>query len=96
MSTFDSICDPTAPGSTVASEAMWEATRAAAQASRGVVAKRDGRKVTTEFIFPPIPVREFDWVATFDDYEPGGPVGRGATEAEAIEDLMIEVDLRDG
>lgn len=45
------------------------------------------RKIVTEFICPPIPIRKFDWTATFDGYEPGEPIGRGETEAEAIHDL---------
>ena len=45
-------------------------------------------KVRTENIFPPIPVRAFDWSATFEDYEPGCPIGYGASEQDAIDDLM--------
>ena len=38
---------------------------------------------------PPIPVRHLDWVAYFDDYEPGaGCVGYGPTEYDAIVDLL--------
>lgn len=36
----------------------------------------------------PIPLRRYDWSAARDGYEPGDPIGWGATEAEAIEDLM--------
>ena len=48
-------------------------------------------KINTDFEYPPIPLRCFDWAATYDDYfydVDGGPVGRGATEAEAIADLL--------
>jgi hypothetical protein len=51
-------------------------------------------RIRTDFIYPPIPDRRFDWCAvddsTFDG--PGCPVGYGATEQEAIDDLMQQVD----
>ena len=37
---------------------------------------------------PPIPLRQFDWKALRDGYEPGMPVGYGATEEAAITDLL--------
>jgi len=37
---------------------------------------------------PPIPIRDFDWTALRDGYEPGDPIGRGASEAAAIADLL--------
>lgn len=52
------------------------------------------RKINTEYMFPPIPDRRFDWVATFDDYDGApdsanrGHIGYGRTEAEAIADLI--------
>ena len=51
-------------------------------------------KIKTEFVYPPIPIRKFDWSAIDDDtYDgPGSPVGTGATEAEAIADLMEQID----
>ena len=57
--------------------------------------RRGERKIVTEHVFPPIPIRSCDWCATFDGYEPGDPQGWGATEAEAIRDLHIEVDARE-
>lgn len=45
------------------------------------------RIIHVEFIYPPIPIREFDYQATFDGYEPGDPIGHGPTEAAAIDDL---------
>lgn len=42
-------------------------------------------KIVTENVFPPIPIRSFDWCAHYDD--PEGPKGWGRTEAEAIADL---------
>ncbi len=49
-------------------------------------------KIQTSYIYPPIPIRNFDWSATFDNYEPGQPIGHGATEQEAIEDLKAQVE----
>lgn len=52
----------------------------------------DPRKIETSFVYPPIPIRDFDWCATFDDYDgaedSNHPVGFGRTEAEAIADLI--------
>lgn len=42
-------------------------------------------KIVTEYVYPPIPIRSFDWCAHYDD--PEGPCGYGATETEAIADL---------
>ena len=44
-------------------------------------------KIVTEFICPPIPVRQFDWCATYEDYEGGDPMGYGETREAAIADL---------
>jgi hypothetical protein len=44
------------------------------------------RKVVTSHIYPPIPVRDFDWAAHYDD--PEGPSGWGKTEQAAINDLV--------
>lgn len=51
-------------------------------------------KIFTEHVYPPIPVRSFDWSATFDSYEPGDVVGRGATEEEAVANLLLETDFQ--
>lgn len=50
-------------------------------------------KITTEHVFPPIPIRSFDWSAIDSDtYDgDGSPVGRGATEQEAISDLLEQL-----
>lgn len=48
--------------------------------------------IRTRYDPPPIPVREFDWSATTDNYEPGHPIGWGSTEAEAIRDLKKLID----
>ena len=53
------------------------------------------RPIITQYEFPPIPIRQFDWAAFRDGYEPpdsdgvgGGLVGRGRTEQEAVADLL--------
>jgi hypothetical protein len=62
------------------------------QAKSGVGAP--SLKIKTQCIYPPIPDRSFDWCA-YDDatYEPGCPIGYGATEQEAIADLMKELEF---
>lgn len=49
-------------------------------------------KIFIEFVYPPIPIRSFDYAATFDSYEPGDPIGRGPTEEEAVAALLLESD----
>ena len=50
-------------------------------------------RIRTESVFPPIPLRTMDWIAVDDDtYDYDSPVGRGATEAEAIADLMEQME----
>lgn len=45
-------------------------------------------KIVTVHQYPPIPVRDFDWVAFHDGEEESGHYGWGKTEAEAIKDLQ--------
>lgn len=52
----------------------------------------NGTKIQTEHVFPPIPVRTMDWSAVTDNYDLGHPIGRGATEQAAIDDLMEQLD----
>jgi hypothetical protein len=56
----------------------------------------NGRKIITSFDYPPIPVRTCDWSAIFDDYDGAEdsncPIGHGATEKEAIRDLIEQVE----
>ena len=51
-------------------------------------------KIRTTYVFPPIPLRQFDWSAVDDDtYDGEGcPIGYGATEQEAIADLMAQLE----
>ena len=52
-------------------------------------------KIRTTFVYPPIPIRDFDWSATDDDTYDGAEdsgnrnqIGYGRTEQEAVADLM--------
>lgn len=45
------------------------------------------RLIVTSHIYPPIPIRDYDWMAWFDENEEG-PQGFGKTEAEAKADLL--------
>lgn len=47
-------------------------------------------KITTEYVFPPIPIRSHDWLAYVDPEF--GPFGTGATEQEAIAALKETQD----
>lgn len=51
-------------------------------------------KIRTAYVYPPIPIRQFDWSAVDDDtYDgPGCPIGTGATEQEAIADLLQQIE----
>ena len=52
--------------------------------------------IRTEYVFPPISDRRFDWSAVDDDnYDgPGSPIGYGRTEEEAIADLLEQIEER--
>lgn len=54
-------------------------------------------KIVTEFVHPPIPIRQFDWSAIDDDTYDGAedshcPIGYGATEQAAIDDLLDQMN----
>ena len=49
-------------------------------------------KINVAFCLTPIPVRSFDWSAVSPDYEPGDPVGHGATQQEAVEEYLAAID----
>lgn len=55
----------------------------------------DPRKIITKYDPPPIPIRDADWSAVFEDYDLGSPIGHGATEADAIADLKMESETED-
>lgn len=52
------------------------------------------RPIRTSYINPPIPFRGCDWEAIFDGDEGDefAPRGFGSTEAEAIQDLIDNLD----
>lgn len=50
-------------------------------------------KIITTHVYPPIPDRSCDWLATIDGQDPeDGIRGWGATEQEAIEDLKEQME----
>lgn len=51
-------------------------------------------RINVEYWAKPIPLRQFDYCATFDSYsgEPSDPQGYGATAYEAILDLLAEAE----
>ena len=54
------------------------------------------RIIRTSFIYPPIPTRQFDYCAWYDDEgEEAGRYGQGATELEAIEDLKYRFGIEE-
>ncbi|CAB4202915.1 hypothetical protein UFOVP1623_13 [uncultured Caudovirales phage] len=59
------------------------------------VVHKNGKIITT-FVYPPISIRSCDWQAHFDGDEPNDEgqmlVGIGATEQEAINDLLDAVE----
>jgi hypothetical protein len=50
-------------------------------------------RIRTEFWAKPIPIRNCDWIASYDNDEPDDEgnmtCGYGATEQEAIDDLLL-------
>jgi hypothetical protein len=49
------------------------------------------KKIVTSHIYPPIPIRDFDWCAYFDGEEELGGYGYGRTEAEAVSDFIANL-----
>ena len=46
------------------------------------------KQIITANPCPPIPVRKYDWEAYREGWDLGDPMGYGATEQEAINDLL--------
>lgn len=65
--------------------------RAAKAAKRAAILAKI--KVRTEHVYPPIPVRDWDWSAVDDNtYDgPGNPIGWGRTKQAAIDDLIDQL-----
>jgi len=55
-------------------------------------------KIRTEHVYPPIPIRQFDWCAYDEDtYDgPGSLLGHGPTEEAAIADFKEQWEERYG
>lgn len=58
-------------------------------------------KIETSFVYPPIPIRDFDWQAVDSDTYDGAegshcPIGHGATELAAIHDLINQIEENGG
>jgi hypothetical protein len=51
-------------------------------------------KIITSYVYPPIPIRNYDWSAIREDYEPGDLIGTGRTEQDAIDDLVRQENER--
>jgi hypothetical protein len=51
-------------------------------------------KIVVHYWMKPIPMRNADWEATLDNYEPGHPIGFGATQEDAVEDLRVVYELK--
>ncbi len=52
-------------------------------------------KIKTDFVYPPIPIRQFDWTAWYDSIGEEGPSGSGPTEQAAISDLTTNYPPED-
>jgi hypothetical protein len=52
-------------------------------------------KIKTEYVYPPIPLRTYDWCAYDDDtYDgAGSTIGWGPTKDAAIDDLLEQLAL---
>ena len=48
--------------------------------------------IKTEFVYPPVPDRRYDWMAYIDGQEEG-PTGRGYKEFDALLDLCDQLAL---
>jgi len=57
-----------------------------------VTQTRYDRKIVTTYVNLPIPTRNMDWCAYYDGEEERGGYGYGATEKDAIDDLLERDD----
>ena len=53
------------------------------------------KKIITNYECPPIPVRDYDWLALREDWDEGDLIGYGRTEQEAIDDLIEKEYLKE-
>lgn len=54
----------------------------------------DAVKIVTNYLRTPNVVRDLDWMAYAQNWKTGDPIGHGATEQEAIDDLREELESR--
>ena len=47
--------------------------------------------INISYVHPPIPLRDFDYSATFEGYEGGDAIGYGKTPDDAVRDLQEQV-----
>ena len=61
---------------------------------RATLCAMSGYRIVTNYDPKPIPIRGFDWSAVDDaTYDGEGcPIGYGATEAEAVADLLEQLE----
>ena len=52
-------------------------------------------RIRTQYSPQPISTRHFDWAAWLDGREEDGPFGNGATEADAIEELRVLLQMEE-
>ena len=53
----------------------------------------NGQTIITSHVYPPIPCRNFDWSAHVDELGADcSPCGHGATEADAIANLIEQLE----
>ena len=49
--------------------------------------------IYTHFVYPPIPLRSWDYTAVTDNYDgEGSPIGYGPTAEAAVQDLIDNID----
>jgi hypothetical protein len=51
--------------------------------------------ICVDFVYPPIPIRAFDWAAWQDGHEEFGPCGTGATREAAVADLFEQLEEKE-
>ena len=59
------------------------------------IKKTKMKKIITNYECPPIPVRDYDWLALREDWDEGDLIGYGRTEQEAIDDLIEKEYLKE-
>lgn len=50
--------------------------------------------IITNYEYPSIPTRNYDWSAVRQSYDQGDLIGHGKTEQDAIDDLVLQENER--